>query len=167
MTAPNIPRLSSGFISELSYISLAYGLMHTALEVENGTCDEFGATKRGASYQVNKQLDRRISKLKDELWHFMKLYSHASDKVMIKNRKLFSLVLSHVKDTIQLDYLAVMVLSLRFEPHNRNKPLHNDFTWLTNSDGQLMAIMDLLDKTECADKNGEMYKLAELIVQDL
>ena len=61
MTAPIIPKkVSSGFITDLSYVSLCYGLLHTALEIEKGTCEEFGATKRGADYKVNKQLDRRI-----------------------------------------------------------------------------------------------------------
>ena len=168
MTAPMTPKnVSAGFIADLSFVSLAYGLMHVALEVENGTCEEFGATKRGADYKVNKQLDRRIKKLKDELWHFMKIYSSYADKVMVKNRQLFRLVLSHITDSIQLDYLAVIVLHLRFLPNERNKPLDEAFSWITNSEGQLMAIMDLLDKTECRNKEGEMFILADKIVRDL
>lgn len=168
MTAPIIPKkVSSGFITELSYISLAYGLMHTALEIEKGTCEDFGATKRGADYKVNKQLDRRIKKLKDELWAFMKIYSSHADKVMVKNRRLFTLVLSHITDSIQLDYLAVIVLHLRFAPNERNKPLDDAFSWITNSEGQLMAIMDLLDTTECSNKEGEMFNLADKIVRDM
>lgn len=159
--------VSSGFINELSYISLAYGLIHTAIEVEKGTCEEFGATKRGADYKVNKQLDRRMQNLHDELWVFMKIYSKYAKKVMIKNMKLFTLVLSHVRDTIQLDYLAVMILHLRFAPNERDRPLDNAFEWITNSEGQLMAIMDLLDKTECRNKEGEMFILADKIVRDL
>jgi len=168
MTAPIIPKkVSSGFITELSYISLAYGLMHTALEIEKGTCEDFGATKRGADYKVNKQLDRRIKKLKDELWAFMKIYSSHADKVMVKNRRLFTLVLSHITDSIQLDYLAVIVLHLRFLPNERNKPLDEAFEWINNREGQLMAIMDLLDKTECRNKEGEMFLLADKIVRDM
>lgn len=159
--------VSSGFIIDLSFVSLCYGLMHTALEIEKGTCEEFGATKRGADYKVNKQLDRRIKKLKDELWAFMKLYSSHADKVMVKNRQLFRLVLSHITDSIQLDYLAVIVLHLRFLPNERSKPLDEAFEWITNSEGQLMAIMDLLDKTECRNKEGEMFILADKIVRDL
>ena len=168
MTAPIIPKkVSSGFIIDLSYVSLAYGLMHTALEIEKGTCEEFGATKRGADYKVNKQLDRRIEKLKDELWAFMKIYSSYADKVMVKNRRLFTLVLSHITDSIQLDYLAVIVLHLRFLPNERSKPLDEAFSWITNSEGQLLAIMDLLDTTECRNKEGEMFLLADKIVRDM
>ena len=160
-------KISAGFISELAYCSLAYGLINTSISVERGTCEEFGATKRGADYKVNKQLDRRMQNLHDELWAFMKIYSKYAKKVMIKNMKLFTLVLSHVRDTIQLDYLAVMILHLRFAPNERDKPLDNAFEWITNSEGQLMAIMDLLDKTECRNKEGEMYILADKIVRDL
>ena len=92
--------VSAGFITDLSYVSLAYGLMHNALEIEKGTCEEFGATKRGADYKVNKQLDRRIEKLKDELLAFMALYQEHAEKVMVKNRQLFRLVLSHITDSI-------------------------------------------------------------------
>lgn len=159
--------VSSGFINELSYISLAYGLIHTAQEVESGKCPEFGATKRCADYKVNKQLDRRMEKLKDELWSFMKVYAKYSERVMIKNRRLFTLVLSHITDAIQLDYLAVMILHLRFTPNERDKPLDNAFEWINNREGQLMAIMDLLDKTECRNKEGEMFILADKIVRDL
>jgi len=159
--------VSGGFITDLSYVSLCYGLIHAAQEVECGKCPEFGATKRGADYKVNKQLDRRMGKLKDELLAFMKLYSSHADKVMIKNRKLFSLVLSHISNTIQLDYLAVMVLNLRFEPNERNKPLDDAFSWITNSEGQLMAIMDLLDTTKCRNKESEMFNLADKIVRDM
>ena len=160
-------KISAGFIIDLSFVSLAYGLMHTALEIEKGTCEEFGATKRGADYKVNKQLDRRIEKLKDELWHFMALYQEQAEKVMVKNRRLFTLVLSHITDSIQLDYLAVMVLHLRFLPNERSKPLDEAFSWITNSEGQLMAIMDLLDTTECRNKEGEMFLLADKIVRDM
>ena len=168
MTAPMMHKnISSGFIIDLSFVSLAYGLMHTALEIEKGTCEDFGATKRGADYKVNKQLDRRIEKLKDELWAFMKIYSSYADKVMVKNRRLFTLVLSHITDSIQLDYLAVIVLNLRFAPNERNKPLDDAFSWITNSEGQLLAIMDLLDTTECRNKESEMFKLADKIVRDM
>ena len=160
-------KVSAGFITDLSYVSLCYGLLHTALAIEKGTCEELGATKRGADYKVNKQLDRRIEKLKDELWHFMAIHKEYSEKVMVKNRRLFTLVLSHITDSIQLDYLAVMVLHLRFAPNERNKPLDEAFSWITNSEGQLMAIMDLLDTTECRNKEGEMFLLADKIVRDM
>lgn len=159
--------ISAGVITELSYCSLAYGLMYTSLSIEGSTCDEVGATKRGADYHTNKQLDRRITMLKDELWAFLKVYASEANRVKIKNERLFKLALSHINNSIQLDYLAVMILHLRFQPNERSKPLHEAFSWITNSEGQLMAIMDLLDKSECRDKESAMFKLADLIVRDL
>ena len=46
-------------------------------------------------------------------------------------------------------------------------PLDKAFELVTNSEGQLMAIIDLLSSTKCADKNGEMYILADKIVKEL
>ena len=159
--------VSGGFISDLSFVSLAYGLMHVAMETAHGTCDDIGATTRGADYATNKKIDRRIEKLKEELVLFMTAYAKEKERVEVKNRKLFKLAMSHVKDSIQLDYLACWVLYLRFAPNERNKPLDKAFEWVTNSEGQLMAIIDLLGGTKCADKNGEMYILADKIVKEM
>jgi len=41
------------------------------------------------------------------------------------------------------------------------------FNWITNSESQLMAIIDLLDTTACRDKESEMFKLADQIVRDM
>lgn len=160
--------VSSGFLNELAYVSLAYGLIHTALEIESGKCDDCGATKRSNSnYHINKQINRRMAKLKDELWQFLEQYKEHAKKVMIKNRRLFTLVLSHVKDSIQLDYLAVNVLSLRFAPNERKKQLDDAFKWIIDKEGQLLAIMDLLSETDAGKKESEMFYLADIIVRDL
>ena len=47
--------LAVDLLTELSYISLAYGLMHVAMETEHGECDDIGATTRGADYATNKK----------------------------------------------------------------------------------------------------------------
>lgn len=159
--------VSSGFIKDLSYCSLVYGLLHVALEIEQCACDEIGSTKRGADYKTNKQLDRRMLKLKDELWTFLKVYASETKRVKVKNEKLFKLVMSHISNSIQLDYLAVMILHLRFAPNERSKPLDDAFNWIINSESQLMAIMDLLDTTKCRDKESEMFKLSDQIVRDM
>ena len=159
--------LSSGFISELSYCSLAYGLLHVSNEIENDQCEETGATRRGADYKTSKQLNRRIEALKTELWQFMAKYAHDTKRIKSRNERLFRLALSKVHDTIQLDYLALWVLYLRFQPNERNKPLDEAFTWICDKEGQLLAIMDLLDTTECRNKEGEMFILADRIVRDL
>lgn len=160
--------VSSGFISELSMVSLCYGLLHAALEIEHGNCDDCGATKRSADYKVTKQLDRRISKLKDELLEFLHSYSCLAKKVKTRNEKLFKYALSHINENVQLDYLAVMILHLRFAENERNgRPLADEFKWIIEKEGQLFAIMDLLSGTEAGSKEGEMFKLACKIKEDL
>ena len=159
--------ISSGFISELSYISLAYGLLHVSNEIENEKCEETGATRRGADYKTSKQLNRRIVALKTELWEFMAKYANESKRIKSRNERLFRLALSKVHDTIQLDYLALWVLYLRFQPNERSRPLDDAFTWICDKEGQLMGIIDLLEQTECAAKNCEMYELANEIVREL
>ena len=159
--------ISSGFISEVSYCSLAYGLLHVSNEIENDKCEETGATRRGADYKTSKQLNRRIVALKTELWEFMAKYANESKRIKSRNERLFRLALSKVHDTIQLDYLALWVLYLRFQLNERSRPLDEAFTWICHKDGQLMGIIDLLEQTECAAKNGEMYDLANEIVREL
>ena len=159
--------LSGGFISELSFISLAYGLLHVSNEIENDKCEDVGATKRGADYKVSKQLNRRIDTLKTELLEFMAKYAEHSDRIRSRNERLFRLALSKVHNSIQLDYLACWVLYLRFQPTERNKPLHDDFKWICDKEGQLMGIIDLLSQTACASKDGEMYEIANNLVREL
>lgn len=160
-------KLSGGFINELSYCSLAYGLITASKSVEDGTCEPFGATKRGAMYKVDKKIDRRLTKLQKELWDFMAIYASESKRVLSKSERLFRLALSHINHTIQLDYLAIMILSLRFQPHERNTPLDDAFKWITKKESSLYEILDLLGETSCCSKEGEMYELANMIVRDL
>lgn len=53
---------SSGYINELCYISLAFGLMDASEKVEDGECPDNGAIVRKADYHTNKRLKRSISK---------------------------------------------------------------------------------------------------------
>ena len=159
--------ISGGFISELSYISLAYGLLHVSDEIESDKCEETGATRRGADYKTNKQLTRRINALEKELFSFMEKNANESNRIRSRNEKLFRITMSKVHDSIQLDYLACWILYLRFQPTERDKPLHDDLKWICDKESQLMGIIDLLEQTECAAKNGEMYELANEIVREL
>jgi hypothetical protein len=53
------------------------------------------------------------------------------------------------------------------DDYETEKEYDEAFSWITNSEGQLMAIMDLLDTTECRNKEGEMFLLADKIVRDM
>jgi hypothetical protein len=50
---------SSGYINELCYISLAFGLMDASEKVEDGECPDNGAIVRKADYHTNKRLKKK------------------------------------------------------------------------------------------------------------
>ena len=158
---------SSGYINELCYISLAFGLMDAAEQVENGSCPDDGVIVRKADYQTNKRLKRRISKLKDSLLSFLRTHSYEVGQLVQKrNQKLFRAVVAS-QNHIQLDYFACWILLLRFQHHERDKPLDSKFNWICEKDSELMNIIDLLDMTPSSNSNSDMYEFATKIVREL
>lgn len=160
-------QLSGGFISELAYVYLALGLLEISRDIENEKLSSEEITKRNASYSLDNKIKRRLIKIENELIEFVKQYQHVHKKGRAKREMLLRNTLTRAKGTIQLDYLAVMILSLRFQPHERSMPMHNDFKWLTKKNNSLYDIIDLLGETGCSNKEREMYILAEKIVRDL
>lgn len=121
---------SSGYKSELAYAQLAYTLLDIAGEVEVSD----------SRYEANKKLTRRLLKLKEELGEFLLAYDNVDfsskyDKLInrLKQEKL-----------IQPDFLACYLLLKRFQTHERDKPLHQHFEWITSKDGQLLACIDMI-----------------------
>ena len=160
-------KVSSGYINELCYISLAYGLMDASEQVENGKCPDDGVITRKADYQTNQRLKRRISTLKDSLYAFLRTHSHKVGLVVQKrNKKLFRAVVAS-QNHIQLDYFACWILLLRFQHHERDKPLDSKFNWICEKDSELMNIIDLLDMTPSSNSNSDMYEFATKIVREL
>jgi hypothetical protein len=158
---------SSGYINELCYISLAFGLMDASEKVEDGECPDDGVIVRKADYHTNKRLKRRISKLKDSLLGFLRSHSYEVGQLVQKrNQRLFRAVVAS-QNHIQLDYFACWILLLRFQHHERDKPLDSNFDWICEKDSELMNIIDLLDMTQSSNSNSEMYKFATKIVREL
>ena len=158
---------SSGYINELCYISLAFGLMDASEKVEEGSCPDDGVIVRKADYQTNKRLKRRISKLKDSLLAFLRTHSYEVGQLVQKrNQKLFRAVVAS-QNHIQLDYFACWILLLRFQHHERDKPLDSKFNWICEKDSELMNIIDLLDMTPSSNSNSDMYEFATRIVMEL
>ena len=158
---------SSGYINELCYISLAFGLMDAAEKVEEGKCPDDGVITRKADYQTNKRLKRRISKLKDSLLGFLRSHSYEVGQLVQKrNKKLFRAVVAS-QNHIQLDYLACCILLLRFQHNERDKPLDSKFNWICEKESELMNIIDLLDTTPSSSLNSDMYDFATKIVKEL
>lgn len=164
MTVPI--KLSGGFLSELSFIYLATGLIETSQDIEKENTHYDELVKRGGDYHVNKQLERRIDKLKEELTEFIKQYQFAHETGRAKREKLLRNTLAKATNSIQLDYLACWILYLRFQPNERTKPLNDAFKWVTDKESQLLSIIELLGKTASADKDSEMYDLACKIIEE-
>lgn len=159
--------ISGGFLNELSFIYLATGLIETSQDIEAKKESYDELVKRGGDYHINKQLQRRIDKLKEELVEFIKQYQFAHEIGRAKREKLLRNTLAKANSSIQLDYLACWILYLRFQPNERTKPLNDAFKWVTAKESQLLSIIELLGKTASADKDSEMYDLANEIVREL
>ena len=165
MTAPI--KLSGGFLSELSFVYLATGLIETSQDYENKTNEYDELVRRGGDYKINKQLTRRIDILKEELVKFLQKYSFAHEQGKAKRKKLLRNTLIKAKSAIQLDYLACWILYLKFQPNERSRPINDAFKWITDKENQLFGIIELLGKTSSADKDSEMYELACRIVEEM
>lgn len=159
---------SAGYYNELSFVTLAYGLLSASEEVESGSCASDGVTLRKAPYKENKQIVRRISTLKGELLAFIQNRGHMKRRVEPKQLRLYSSLLIKAQGKeVQLDYLALWILFLRFQPNERSKELHEDFTWLSNKEGTLLQTIDLLNKLPIKQKDGEMFIIANKLMEEL
>ena len=164
MTAPQ--KLSGGFLSELSFVYLACGLIETAQDVEKDTTEYDELVKRKGDYKTNKQLERRMEALKKELIAFIVKYNFAHEQGKPKREKLLRNTLVKAKTAIQLDYLACWILYLKFQPNERSRPLNDAFSWIADKESQLLGIIELLGKTQSANKDSDMYKLACSVVNE-
>ena len=144
---------SSGYKSELAYVQLAFTLLEVAGDVE----------MTDSKYEANKKLTRRLMKLKDELASFLDAYEDVDfslkyDKLInrLKREKL-----------IQPDFLACYVLLIRFQTHERDRPLHQHFEWITSKDGQLCACIDMIKEILSDELDGSSYLLAIELSKEL
>lgn len=152
--------ISSGFVSDMAYISLAYGLLCAGAEEKH--------TRKG-DYKTDKQLDRRLEALKDELYAFMSNYSYIAHEAQTKGTMLCNKLFGYVEyKNPQVDYLACYVLKFRFMPlRKRLMPLHDDFKWIISKKGQLHAILELLDKTKAVEKEELTAEIAYNLSKEL
>lgn len=158
---------SAGYYNDMSYAVLAYGLLSASEEVEKGECANDGITLRQAPYKENKQISRRISTLKDELLTFIHSRNHTQRRVEPKKMRLYSSLIIKAQDKeVQLDYLALWILYLRFQSNERTKLLHEDFTWLSNKEGTLLQTIDILNKLPIKKKDTEMFSLATKLMEE-
>lgn len=151
--------LSAGAIKDLAYVTLCYGLIKTAVDIDEGSIPADGAIKR-ESYRASKRLNRRMTDLSERLNAVMRKYSHEVDRVRVHINKLFTHTETGTIPT-QLDYLGVFVYLLRF--YERKKPVMEDFRVI--SERELYDITDLMESTNAKNSESEMYKLAYKMVE--
>lgn len=144
---------SNGYKSELAYVQLAFTLLEVAGDVE----------MTDSKYKANKKLTRRLMKLKDELSSFLDTYADVD--FSIKYDKLINRLKQ--EKLIQPDFLACYVLLIRFQTHERNRPLHQHFEWITSKDGQLCACIDMIKEILSDELDESSYLLAIKLSEEL
>lgn len=162
------PNPSAGYIKELVFISVAYGLIQAAMEVQNENIPSDGAITRQLgsketkeSRSLNQRINRRILALQKEIKNFLNEHHHLYNRFVPKKDKLMNTILAHTKN-VQLDFLAVYVLNTRFM-HKRNTPLHKNFEWIMKKENNLFEIVLMLEELECQDSSVSMVRFADLI----
>lgn len=160
-------KFSSGYINEMAYVLLAYGLICASEEVFDKKCASDGVTPRSIGYREDKKITRRLSTLRDELLTFIRKHGELQLVVEAKKQRLFNAIVSYTQsNTPILEYLVCYILYLRFQEHERTKPLHVHFAWLSDKDGTLFQIIDLMN-TKYGDREMDMFKIAAKIAKEL
>jgi len=169
-TQPKYQRtVSAGYLKELTYILLATTLLRVERELEKGLVSKDGVHEINLPYDKQKQLARRIKNIEDEMIAFTMLNGDVVEKVRKKKDDLFLVLMEEIQGTdINLAYLSMSILLLRFQKHERDKPLHKDFNWLSKKDSQLIAIMDIINSSKDAlDIEKTMYQIADNLTKRL
>ena len=157
--------MSSGYIKELAFVGFAYALLDIATKCENGEIESGLFTSYKTNYKDNKRIDRRIAKLKSELLAILKKNVKHNKAIQLKQTKIMRDIITMAPKTCQPDTLALYTLWFRFQPHERDKPLHEDFAQLTKIGGQLFGIVELLEKVVSYNDILEMENLSERIAR--
>ena len=160
-------KYSSGYANEMAYVLLCYGLTCASLEVANENIPHDGITKRSIGYKDDKRSTRRLTALNEELLKFIRQHGEMQLVIEPKKQRLFNAIVNYTQHNNPiLEYLVCYILYLRFQKHERNRPLHQDFHWLASKDGSLFQVIDILN-TVYADREPEMYNLADKIAKEL
>ena len=169
-TKPYNPRtVSSGYLRELTYVLLANSLLRVVDELDKGEVSKDGVFEIKLSYDKQKQLSRRIQKLREEMDEFCVLNGDIIHKVHSKKNILFEILMNEIRGyNIDLTTLSMYILLLRFQQHERDKPLHKDFAWLSSKDSQILAIIDIIKSSpDAIDIEPLMYDIADAVTKRL
>lgn len=161
--------LDKNFIDDFAYLLFAKGMLSTSLMVDNNRRDADIVSVKKGDYHTIKQINRRVEFLYKELDAVADKYFYMIPKSAKKAEKMLNSVLAlREGKNLQLDYLACYVLKMRFMPiRGRSTPIHESMSWLASKNSQVISIMDLLDKTEEAEKDEKMAELAKYVCKNL
>ena len=169
-TKPHNQRtVSAGYLRELTYVLLANSLLRVVDELNKGYVSKEGVYEIKLSYDKQKQLDRRIRKLRDEMDEFSVLNGDIIHRVHSKKNELFDILMEEIRNrNVDLTTLSMYILLLRFQEHERDKPLHKDFEWISSKDSQILAIIDIIkSSSDAVDIEPMMYEIADKVTKRL
>ena len=169
-TKPYNPRtVSSGYLRELAYVLLSSSLLRVVDELAKGFVEKDGIYEIKLKYEKQKQLSRRIQKIREEMDEFCVLNGDVVHKVHRKKDELFCILMEEIQGkNVDLTTLSMYILLLRFQVNEREKPLHKDFAWLSDKDSQILAIIDIISSSEDGREiEPLMYEIADKVTKRL
>jgi len=164
-------RKSAGYVKDFTYLFLCYGLILASNDLRDGSLDSDGADVPLCDYKANKRITRRLNTLCDKLKNNISTKCFEDDDLFKRYNKykhdVYTCLIKNGGDSVVLEYLACYILYLRFQENERSKPLHEDFKWIVESDGQLFEIIDILNSQPIGQRDAEMYRVATIVANEL
>ena len=169
-TKPYNPRtVSRSYLRELTYVLLSSSLLRVVDELAKGFVEKDGIYEIKLKYEKQKQLSRRIQKLREEMDEFCVLNGDVVHRVHKQKNELFKILMEEIQGkNVDLTTLSMYILLLRFQINEREKPLHKDFAWLSDKDSQILAIIDIISSSEDGREiEPLMYEIADKVTKRL
>lgn len=153
----DIPYKSKGFLKDLTYLSLAQGLLYAGIEAEKAK-DNNGAILKNVNYRLNKRITQRAETLRNNILNILKKNKIYYDKITNYKNLLFAEIVKTDKP-LQLEILGLYIIFCRF--YERDKPLDDEFKPILNKENQIFTLIDLLDETEAEKAHKDMFYFAD------
>lgn len=169
-TKPYNPRtVSRSYLRELTYVLLSSSLLRVVDELAKGFVEKDGIYEIKLKYEKQKQLSRRIQKLREEMDEFCVLNGDVVHRVHEQKNELFRILMEEIQGkNVDLTTLSMYILLLRFQINERDKPLHKEFSWLSDKDSQILAIIDIISSSEDGREiEPLMYEVADKVTKRL
>ena len=148
---------------DLAFIYLVVAMFLLSEEAENGSLSDDGVVIDGEPSEHDVKITNKIIGLKKRLIKTIKQNKKHVAKVKPFREMLLKRMIECENSIIQLDYLALHIISQRFST-SRTEKLHDRLQWLQKEEDDLISVLNLLDKTAVAGRDGEMEKVAAYIV---